>query len=128
MSSRSTTAREEFSLSTLPRPRASRHTLALTRIPLCYWGIWALLIGLTLYFSAILLSILRLLLLQRHLFVDSIASLLWASGFPTTIGIVLIALDLAFLLPLKRRGDRYCSALSADPPFVTVALTAYNDE
>jgi glycosyltransferase involved in cell wall biosynthesis len=86
------------------------------------------LIGLILYFSAILLSILRLLLLQRHLFVDLIASILWASGFPTTIGIILIALDLAFFLPLKRRGDRYNSPFLADPPFITVALTAYNDE
>src|SRR5215469_10863586 len=122
MSSRSTTAREEFSLSTLPRPRASRHTLALTRIPLCYWGIWALLFGLTLYFSAILLSIVRLLLFQRHLFVDLIANLLWTSGFPTTIGIILIALDLAFLLPLKRRFEHYASSLNTDPPTITVAL------
>ena len=128
MSRRSTSAREDFTLSTLPRPRASRHTLALTRVPLCYWGVWALLIGLTLYFSAIILSIVRLLLLQRHLFVESIAGLLWASGFPTTIGIVLIALDLAFLLPLKRRADRYRSALSPETSFITVALTAYNDE
>jgi hypothetical protein len=81
-----------------------------------------------LYFSAISLSIVRLLLLQRHLFVDLIANILWASGFPTTLGIVLIAFDLAFLLPLKRRGDRYSSPLTNDPPLVTVALTAYNDE
>ena len=128
MSSRSTGAREEFTVPTVPRPRASRFTLILTRIPLCYWGIWTLLFGLMLYFSAILLSIVRLLLLQRHLFVDSIAKILWVSGFPTTLGIILIALDLAFLLPLRRRGDRYSSPLPADPPFVTVALTAYNDE
>jgi glycosyltransferase involved in cell wall biosynthesis len=86
-----------------------------------------------LYFSAIFLSIIRLLLLQRHLFVDLIAGLLWASGLPTTIGIILIALDLAFLLPLKRSADRYYSPLAnapvlTDPPFITVALTAYNDE
>ena len=95
MSSRFSGARHEFPLSTLARLRASQRTLALTRIPLCYWGVWALLIGLTLYFSAIFLSVVRLLLLQRHLFVDLIAGLLWASGLPTTIGIILIALDLA---------------------------------
>jgi len=86
-----------------------------------------------LYFSAIFLSIVRLLLLQRHLFVDLIVDLLWASGLPTTIGIILIAFDLAFLLPLKRRGDRYYSPVCNSPvfegsPFITVALTAYNDE
>jgi hypothetical protein len=133
MSSRSTGARQEITLSTGPRYRASPNTLALSRIPLCFWGIWALLLGLTLYFSAIALSIVRLLLLQRHLFVDSIANLLWVSGFPTTIGIILIALDLAFLLPMKRRFDHYYSPLYnspvfANPPFITVALTAYNDE
>jgi hypothetical protein len=130
---RSTGARQEISLSTGPRYRASQSTAALTRIPLCFWGIWALLIGLTLYFSAIALSIVRLLLLQRQLFVDLIANVLWASGLPTTIGVILIALDLAFLLPAKRRGDRYYSPLYnspafTDPPFITVALTAYNDE
>jgi hypothetical protein len=133
MSSRSSGARQEFSLSTLSRFRASQRTLALTRIPLCYWGIWLLLIGLSLYFGAIFLSIVRLLLLQRHLFLDLIADLLWASGLPTTIGIILITVDLVFLLPLKRRAERYYSPLFnapvfADPPFITVALTAYNDE
>jgi glycosyltransferase involved in cell wall biosynthesis len=83
---------------------------------------------LTLYFSAIALSIARLLLLQRHLFVDLIAGILWASGLPTTIGIALIALDLAFLLPLKRRVERYSSPQLPDSPLITVALTAYNDE
>jgi hypothetical protein len=87
-----------------------------------------LLIGLSLYFSAIFLSIVRLLLLQRHLFHDLIANLLWASGFPTTTGIILIALDLAFLLPLKRRPERYRCSLNVATPLVTIALTAYNDE
>jgi glycosyltransferase involved in cell wall biosynthesis len=99
-----------------------------TRFPLCYWGVWAVLIGLGLYFGAILLSIFRLMILQRHLFVGLIAKLLWVSGFPSTIGIILIALDLALLLPLKRRVHHQCSAKSAEGSLITVALTAYNDE
>ena len=93
-----------------------------------YWGIWALLIGIGMYLGAILLSIVRLLLLQPHLFVGLIAKLLWASGFPTTVGIVLIALDLGALLPIKRRGARkFARAVPVDP-LITVSLTAYNDE
>jgi glycosyltransferase involved in cell wall biosynthesis len=82
----------------------------------------------SLYFGAILVSITRLLLLQRHLFVDLIARLLWISGFPTTIGIILITVDLGFLFPLKRRRDPYASLPLSCQPFITVALTAYNDE
>jgi len=99
----------------------------LARIPLCYWGVWALLIGLSLYFGAILLSIVRLMLLQRDLFVGLIARLLWVSGFPTTISIILIAIDLGLVLPMKRRRDRPSPAVT-DASLITIALTAYNDE
>ena len=99
-----------------------------TRIQFFYWGMWALMIGLSLYFGAILLSIVRLLLLHRNLFVDLIARLLWTSGFPTTIGIILIAIDLGIYLPLKRRGARDLRPHLAEASFITVALTAYNDE
>ncbi len=93
-----------------------------------YWGAWALLLGVSLYFLAIVLSILRLLLLHRELFVALIARLLWASGFPTTVGLVLIAIDIGICLPVKRR--RVPGVLRALPErsAITVALTAYNDE
>ena len=71
------------------------------RLRLFYWGFWAVMIGISLYFGAIILSILRLLLLQRDLFVSLIARILWVSGVPTTIGIIMIALDLAFCLSLS---------------------------
>src|SRR5215472_18089534 len=40
--------------------------------PFFFWGIWALLSGIGMYFAAILLSILRLILLHPHLFVGLI--------------------------------------------------------
>jgi hypothetical protein len=106
------------------RPR----DFALTRIALSYWGMWAVLIGLGLYFAAILLSIVRLLLFQPTLFLGLIAKLLWISGFPTTIGIIALLLDLALYLPVKRRNNRGASCLFTSASDVTVALTAYNDE
>jgi hypothetical protein len=100
----------------------------LARLSLFYWGIWAVLVGFGLNFAAILLSILRLVLLHPHWFVDFIAKLLWAGGFPTTVGVALITVDLSFCFPVKRKhvGVPYRSIpVNAQ---VTVALTAYNDE
>jgi hypothetical protein len=111
-----------------PRPDVAQREPFYTRMRLSYWGVWALIIGLSLYFGAILLSIVRLLLLQRGLLVDLIARLLWTSGFPTTIGILLIAIDLFFGLPERRRGDRRARGELGRTSFITVALTAYNDE
>jgi len=97
-------------------------------LPLFYWGLWSLLIGLGIYFGAILLSIVRLALLQQNLFVGLITKLLWISGFPTTIGILLITVDLAAYFPRQRRGIHHVSPPLRCKPLITIALTAYNDE
>src|SRR5437867_360678 len=98
------------------------------RIPALYFGVWSILVGLAIYFAAIALSILRLLALRPDLLVDTIAKMLWASGFPTTVGIILITIDLLLFLPSKRRGVRKKLPALSSQPSVTVALTAYNDE
>ena len=67
-------------------------------------------------------------ILQRHLFVGLIARMLWISGFPSTIGIILISVDLALLLPLKRRRHHQYATKVAEASLISVALTAYNDE
>jgi glycosyltransferase involved in cell wall biosynthesis len=67
-------------------------------------------------------------ILQPDLFVGFIARLLWISGVPTTIGIILIAVDLGAYLPLKRRGVRKVMPPLPEKPVITVVLTAYNDE
>ncbi len=110
--------------SDLRLPRKS----AAAELPLFYWGLWSLLIGLGIYFGAIFLSILRLALFHPNLFVGLIAKLLWISGFPTTIGVILIAVDLGAYFPRKRRGIHSVPLPLGDEPMVTVALTAYNDE
>jgi hypothetical protein len=109
---------------TLPATRRFR----IERLPFFYWGAWCVCLGLILYALAIVLSITRLALLQSNLFVETIARLLWVSGFPTTIGASLIAIDLALMLPAKRRLARRTLTDLGAPPTVTAVLTAYNDE
>jgi hypothetical protein len=100
----------------------------LAQLPLFYWGLWSLLLGIGIYFGAIFLSILRLALLHQNLFVGLITKLLWVSGFPATIGVILIAVDLGAYFPRKRRGIHRVLSPLGDEPRITVALTAYNDE
>jgi hypothetical protein len=100
------------------------------RKPFFLWGILLLLMGLSSYFLAILLAIVRLPFLAWHrgLMVHAIEFLLWYSGIPSTFGALFIALDLFILFPFKRRSSR-CPE-KTDVPFncFTVVLTAYNDE
>ena len=98
------------------------------RLPLFYWGILFLCLGQFLYFFAIWLSILRLLTFRIGLLVSVIRSVLWISGLPSTIGLLFIVLDLALMLPLKRRLGRSLPTAMSSEPSCTVALTAYNDE
>lgn len=106
----------------------NRRKPGIEQLPFFYWGLWALLFGLGIYFGAIFLSILRLALLQQNLFVGVITKLLWISGLPSTIGVILIAIDLAACFPQKRRGVRHVSLPLVEKSLITVALTAYNDE
>jgi len=97
-------------------------------LSLFYCGIWALFIGIGMYFGAIFLSILRLVLLQPEMFVNLITKLLWASGFPTTVGIALILVDLGVNFPKARKRAHDSPLEILVEPMITVALTAYNDE
>ena len=93
-----------------------------TRLPFFYWGLWAVFIGLVMYFAAIFLSIVRLVLFHPNLFVGLITKLLWISGFPTTIGIILITVDLAAYFPRKRRGIHRVSPPLSGEPLITAVL------
>ncbi len=96
--------------------------------PFYYWGVWCVCIGLGLYFLAILTSILRLVTLRPELLIVEIERLLWFSGLPTSLGLVMMSIDLGLMLPRKRRLGRVPLSPLSGPPLVTVALTAYNDE
>lgn len=108
--------------------RSESRRSGIERLPFFYWGAWCVGIGLSIYALAIALSIFRLLLMGSDLFVETVARLLWISGFPTTVGVVLIAVDLGLMLPAKRRLARRSITDLDSPPSITVVLTAYNDE
>lgn len=107
---------------------AARHK----EIPLFLFGALLIGLGLSIYFSGIVLSIIRLAVNFREPLREPFRSwneaVVWYSGVPSTLGVILVAADLAFLLPGKRRRSR----LEALPPVtdrqVVAVLTAYNDE
>ncbi len=100
------------------------------RKPFFFWGVLLALIGLSTYFLAVLLAIARLPFLAWHrdLLVGPIEMLLWYSGVPSTLGVLLIALDLFILFPFKRRSLRCPERQELFFNRFTVLLTAYNDE
>jgi hypothetical protein len=97
-------------------------------IPLFFYGALLGLLGLALYFGGILFSIVRLLLNLGEPFRRWNEMLIWYSGIPSTLGLVLAALDLAFLFPGKRRRSRRDRLEPVTDRRLVVALTAYNDE
>ena len=54
-------------------------------------------------------------------------ALVWYSGIPVLIGLTLILMDLFVLYP-KKRANEYIDHAIIDNNYVTVVLTAYNDE
>jgi len=99
----------------------------LTRIPFFYFGLLLVLLGLGLYWTAIILSGVRL-LTGSSMALRWSETVLQSSEWPTAFGMLLAAVDLALMLPEKRRIERRIEAPPATNYEATVALTAYNDE
>jgi len=96
--------------------------------PLFLYGVLLILVGLGIYACGIVFSVVRILTnLGEHARRWNEA-LVWYSGAPFTVGAGLIALDLALLLPRKRRRSQMTSLGKIVDRRVVVALTAYNDE
>ncbi len=98
-----------------------------SRLPLFYWGIICLCAGFAGFMTGNVLSIFRLLLRLPEQYRTWNQLVVWYSGMPTSLGVVLIAADLVFLFPKKRRHGAVRNE-STLAPKVTVVLTAYNDE
>ncbi|RZM18163.1 MAG: glycosyltransferase, partial [Sphingomonas sp.] len=107
-----------------PPNRAVSHPLD---TPFLLYGVLCFVAGMAMYVTGVLLVFPRY-LLNLHALLDPVAGwLVWYSGVPIMIGIVLALFDLLYMhqhkkpdvpvryIPVKRRR-------------VTVALTAYNDE
>ena len=100
------------------------------RKPLFLWGLLLLLAGLLIYSLAILLAIVRLpfVFWSRDQLAGPIQALLWYSGIPSTLGALLVFIDLFIFFPFKRRGPRCPESSELSFNHYTVLLTAYNDE
>lgn len=97
-------------------------------VPFLFWGALLVSAGFAIYFFGILFSIVRLVLNLGPEAAQWNAYVVWYSGVPTTLGLVLGAIDLFLLFPKKRRLPRWIEGVELPSRQVTVALTAYNDE
>jgi hypothetical protein len=97
-------------------------------VPLFFLGTLLGLTGLTVYFLGIVFSIIRLTLHLGEPYRTWNRAVTWYSGVPTTLGVLLAATDLAFLLPRKRKTSLREKLDPASSREVVVVLTAYNDE
>src|SRR5215469_6171383 len=97
-------------------------------IPLFLFGSLFGLAGITIYFACVVFSIIRLTLHIGEPLRTWNERILWYSGVPTTIGVLLTVADLALFLPRKRRRSRREELEPVSINQVFVALTAYNDE
>ena len=97
-------------------------------VPLFFYGTLLLITGLVLYFAGIFLSIFRLALHLGEPFRMWNEAIVWYSGIPSTLGLVLAAADIVLLLPGKRRRSRSAILEPVADKRVVVMLTAYNDE
>jgi hypothetical protein len=66
------------------------------RLRLAMLGSIVVFLGLAMYLSAIVLSLVRLAFFRTSEAAELIADLLWYSGVPTSLGIVLVVLDFFF--------------------------------
>jgi Glycosyl transferase family 2 len=97
------------------------------RVPLFFYAVFFFCFGLLMYLPGVVMVIPRRLFGLNEVLLPFNEWIVWYSGVPVSIGILLVVTDLFFFLDSKRRhgGVRF------DPPKnrrITVALTAYNDE
>ena len=95
---------------------------------LALFGAVLIAVGLSIYGFAIVVSLVRLAVFRSPESAQFVADLLWYSGLPTSLGAILVAVDLFVLLPGKRRHERRIEGCPPSPQKVAVALMSYNDE
>jgi len=117
-----------------PLPGAKRRLAPFQRAmtaPFLLWGVLLVILGFALYLLGNLLSILRLLLQLGPVYEQWNQDVVWYSGIPTTLGLLLCGIDLLFMLGRKRQSPRWIEGTESGETLesqVTVVLTAYNDE
>ena len=106
----------------------NQETLPARFVPFAFYGSLLLLLGLTMYFSGILFAIVRIVFHLGEPFLEINRAIIWYSGIPFTLGLLLVGLDLGLFLPSKRRSSRRSDLEPVRNRHMVVALTAYNDE
>ena len=110
-------------------PPSSRFSRLAEHLPLFYWGILLLCLGAAMYFAGIFLSLVRLaFFFHDQQLREWNSAIVWYSGVPATVAVLLIATDLFLLFPRKRRNPRHLEAETDFTSKATVLLTAQNDE
>lgn len=97
------------------------------RIPFLLYGMLSVCLGLAMYLFGVILVLPRYLLHLNAALLPINEWIVWYSGVPIMIGFVLALGDLLFLLRMKRR-DNHVRVDDIANRWLTVALTAYNDE
>ncbi|HKN31534.1 MAG TPA: glycosyltransferase [Roseiarcus sp.] len=108
------------------RPNATRAKSS-PHPPLLMYGVLSFCFGIAAYLFGVLLVFPRYLLGLNALLEPISLWIVWYSGVPIVAGAALAVADLFFLFERKRR----VATVRDEPPhnpFITVALTAYNDE
>jgi hypothetical protein len=95
--------------------------------PLLLYGSLILLAGLAVYLAGVFLGLIRLALPSLPVLRGASEALVWYSGIPVLLGLLLGALELFFFLPRKQRRAGVAWEPVANTK-LTVLLTALNDE
>jgi hypothetical protein len=101
---------------------------AFASLPFFFIGALLCIVGFAMYFAGILFAVFRVVLALKEPFRTWNEAVVWYSGVPVTIGLALVALDLALMFPAKRRQSRRTVLEPIGDRRVVVALTAYNDD
>jgi hypothetical protein len=101
---------------------------ASANLPFFFVGFLLCNVGFAMYFAGILFAVIRNVLALREPFRAWNEAVVWYSGVPVTVGLALVGLDLALMLPAKRRQSHRGSPEPIGDRRVVVALTAYNDD
>ena len=97
------------------------------REKLALYGIVMCTVGVGTYLTGVLMALPRRVLFGSVFMLKFNEALVWYSGIPLLVGLIMILLDLFVLYPKKRKNEYiYYDPIKTNS--VTVVLTAYNDE
>lgn len=97
------------------------------REKLALYGVVISIFGAVVYLVGVLMALPRRLLFDSQVLLLINEALVWYSGVPVLLGLILILIDLFILYP-KKRTNAYIDHVPVKNHLVTVVLTAYNDE